>query len=417
MEKNNFDIAVIGAGPAGMMAAGRAAELGARVVLLERNKEPGVKLLLTGNGRCNITNTGIDQKNLSLHYGKGGNFLFHSFHTFGPQEVIEFLNSKRVKTKEERGKRVFPVTDKAETVLNALLRYLRENEVTVICKAKVHRLSKEGNRVKKIILKDKTEIFADRVIICSGGKSYPATGSDGSGFRWASSFSHTIQEPFPALVPIKTKEDWVKELQGLSLKNIELTLKRKKTSKKYFGECMFTHYGMSGPLILKTSSHLREMLKKGEVEMLLDLKPGLTHKETDKRVQRDFEKYSNKDFKNSLRDLLPSKIIPVIVDLSRIDPLKETNKITKEERRRIVDLLKGLKVTVKEIAGFDLAITTEGGVDLSEIDEKTMKSKKIKNLFFAGEIIDLYGPTGGFNLQLCFSTGYLAGQSAVHFEK
>ncbi len=415
MEKENvFDIAVIGGGPAGMIAAGRAAQLGARVVLLEKNKKLGRKLLLTGNGRCNITNAEFDLKKLISCYGRNGKFLFRAFGFFGPEEVIKFFEERRLKTKIERGKRVFPKTEKASDVLDTLLRYLRENRVTVVCDAKVHRFSSDSKGIKKIILQNKRAVFAKNYIICTGGMAYPLTGSTGEGLRWAKLLGHTVKKQKPALVPLEIKEDWAKALQGLSLKNVELTVKNRKRSIKKMGECIFTHYGISGPIVLELSKTIGEILSKGEVKVFLDLKPALEEKKLDARIQRDFKKHSNKLFKNALYDLLPSKIIPVVIFLSGIDEDKEVNKINKEERKKIVKILKGMEMTVKNLMGFDLAITSTGGVSLSEIDEKTMRSKKISNLFFAGEVIDIDGPTGGFNLQLCWATGYLAGESAVN---
>ncbi len=396
-----------------MMAAISSARKGASVVLLEKNKKLGQKLLLTGNGRCNITNAEFDTKRLVSYYGKRGKFLFSAFHLFGPQEVMDFLKEERVSTKIERGGRVFPKSNKAESVLNALIRCLKKNNVTVVCNAKVHRLAEKDKRIKKIVLQGKKEVFAKNYILCAGGVAYPATGSTADGIRMAKSLGHKIEEINPALVPIKIKEGFVKDLGGLSLKNVEITAKRGKKSLKKFGECLFTHYGMSGPIILEMSKEIGEMWKEGEVSLFLDLKPALDCKKLDRRVQRDFQKYGNKLFKNSLNDLLPSKLIFPIIKLSRIDPQKKVNEITRDERKRLVGILKNMEMTVEGTMGVDLAITNTGGVSLSEIDEKTMRSKKINNLFFAGDIIDLDGPTGGFNLQMCWSTGYVAGKSSA----
>ncbi len=415
-EKNNkFDIAVIGAGPAGMMAAIKASESGARVVVLEKNKKPGVKLLLTGNGICNLTNARIKPTHLKPFYGKKSGFLFHSFNVFGPEKTMEFFESRGLKLKRERGDRIFPVTDKASSVLSVLLKELKKNGVVLICKAKVHRFKKEGKKIKGVILYDKSEILADDFIICSGGKAYPSTGSDGSGFRWATSLSHTVTKAYPVLTPLNVKEEWVRELEGLSLKNVEFIIKSKKKFKA-LGECVFTRHGVSGPLALSASEKIVEILEKENVKISLNLKPGLDRSKLDKRIRRDFEKYSNKAFKNGLRDLIPSKMIPVIVKLSGVDPEKEVNKITKEKRKAIVELLKDLELTITGTAGFDMAITNSGGVSLSEIDERTMRSKLMDNLFFAGDILDIHGPTGGFNLQICWSTGYLAGKNAAKKE-
>lgn len=411
-EEKIFDVAVIGAGPAGMIASGRAGEVGASVVLLEKNKKIGQKLLLTGNGRCNITNAEPDIKKLVSFYGKNGRFLFPAFSFFGVKETIAFFNKNNVPTKIERGRRVFPKSNKAKDVLRSLWRYMNKNKVTVVCDAEVHRLSCSNGKIKKIILRNKRTIVAENYIICTGGLSYSKTGSTGSGLRWAVSLGHKLQETTPALVPIKIKEDWTKELKGLSLKNVELSIVQGKKKIKVFGECLFTHFGMSGPIILEKSKEIGEMLQNGEVKIYLDMKPALEEKVLDERVRRDFQKYSKKLFKNALDDLLPSKMISVFINLSNIEENKEVNKITKEERKRLVGLLKKMEMTVDGLMGIDMAIVTSGGVSLNEIDEKTMQSKIIKNLYFAGEVIDIDGPTGGFNLQACWSTGCLAGENA-----
>ncbi len=409
MEKYIYDVVVIGGGPAGMMAAVRASELGAKVILIEKNKKLGKKLLLTGNGRCNITNAEFDLKNLVSHYGKNGRFLFPLFSYFGPKEVIRFFEEEKLKTKTERGQRVFPKSNKAESVLNLFLKIFKKNDVTVLCNTKIHRLSVKDGKIRKIVLDNKKEICARNYIIATGGFAYPVTGSTGDGIRWAKSVGHSTEEEKPVLVPLKIKESWVKDLQGLGLKNVEIEVFPFKI--KRFGELLFTHYGLTGPIILDVSKEIGEI--KGEVKIYLDLKPALDYKKLDLRLQRDFEKYSNKPFKNSLDDLLPSKMIPVVVRMSGIDGNKKVNEITKEERRVVVSLLKKMEMTVSGLMGFDLAITSSGGVSLNEIENKTMKSKRISNLFFAGEIINVDGPTGGFNLQVCWSTGYVAGENAA----
>lgn len=412
-----FDVAVVGAGPSGMMAAGRAGELGAKVVLIEKNEKAGKKLLLTGKGRCNITNAEFNLRKLVENYGENGKFLFHAFSVFGPKEVIDFFEKLGLKTKKERGKRVFPLNDKSIDVLKALIFYLKKNKVSTIYNLKVLRVEHKNQKIKKLILKNK-EILAKNYIFCTGGKSYPLTGSTGDGLKWTKDLGHSIEELSPVLVPIKTKEKWTKELSGLSLKNIEIKVFQKGEKElKEFGECLFTHFGLSGPIILSLSKKIGELLKRGEVKLFLDLKPALPFEKLDKRVQRDFQKYPNKMFKNSLRELLPQKLILPIVKLSNIDGEKEVNGITREERHSLVKLLKNLEITVKELLGWEEAIVTKGGVSLKEIDDKTMKSKIINNLFFGGEIIDIDGPSGGFNLQNCWSTGFLAGENAAKTKK
>jgi len=417
-KENNtiFDVAVIGGGPAGMMAAGRAGESGAKVVLLEKNNALGRKLLLTGKGRGNIAKAEFNPKELIKKYGREGDFLLYPLSVFGVKETIEFFEKKGLKIKTERGKRIFPQSDKASDVLDILIDYLRKSRVKIMTNSEVVKIIKEKNRITKIVLSDGREILAKNYIICPGGKSFPGTGSTGDGYKWAKEMGHTLIKLRPALVPLKIKEIWPKEAQGLSLKNVELTVfqnGRKKDSR--FGELLFTHFGLSGPIVLDLSREIGEFLEKGGVKLFLDLKPALDFQTLDKRIQSDFLKYKNKVFKNCLFDLLPQKMIPIIVELSGITPSKKVNEITKEERHKLVRLLKGLEMTVSSLLGFEMAIVTSGGVSLKEIDSKTMKSKLIENLFFAGEIINLHGPTGGYNLQLCWSTGYLAGQNAAKF--
>jgi len=412
-KESNFDVAIVGAGPAGMIAAGRAAELGVKAILIEKNEKPGIKLLLTGKGRCNITNAEFNLRELVKNYGKNGNFLFHAYSVFGPKNIIDFFEKSGLKTKIERGKRVFPISDQSKDVLKALINYLIKNKAGMIYDSEVVGVDCQNRKINKLILK-KREIAAKNYIFCTGGKSYPSTGSTGDGFKWAKALGHHIKDLSPALVPIKIKETWIKELQGLSLKNVEINVFQKgKKEKSEFGECIFTHFGLSGPIVLDISKKVGELLKNGEVELSLDLKPALDSATLDERIQRDFNKYQNKAFKNCLVDLLPRKLIPVIIKISNINPEKKVNTITKEERHSLVKLLKNLEMTSAGLLGFDSAIVTSGGISLEEIDHKTMKSKIIDNLFFAGEIIDIDGPTGGFNLQACWSTGYLAGENAA----
>jgi predicted Rossmann fold flavoprotein len=410
-----FDVAVIGGGPAGMMAAGKAGELGAKVVLLEKNNTLGNKLLLTGKGRSNIAKAEFNPRELVKKYGREGDFLLYPLSVFGVKETIDFFEKKGLKIKTERGKRIFPQSDKASDVLNVLINYLKNNGVEIMTNSEVEKILKHKNKVSKIILKDGKNISAKNYIIATGGMSFPGTGSTGDGYKWTKEMGHTITKLRPALVSLKIKEDWPKKVQGLSLKNVELTVFQNGSKKdSRFGEMLFTHFGISGPIVLDLSGKVGEFLEKGEVKLVLDLKPALDFETLDKRLQSDFSKYSNKLFKNSLSDLLPQKLISIIVDLSGINPEKKVNEITRQERQKLVKLLKGLKMTVSSLLGFNMAIITSGGIFLKEIDSKTMKSKLIENLFFAGEIINLHGPTGGYNLQLCWSTGYLAGQMAAN---
>lgn len=417
-ESQKFDVAVVGGGPAGMMAAGRAAEMGARVLLLEKNSSLGKKLLITGKGRCNITQAEFDNKKFIDELGKNGKFLFSSLSVFGPKEVIEFFESRKVPTKIERGSRVFPTSDKSQDVLRAIQNYLEENKVEILYNANVcdFKLSEFGNekKISSVNLKDGKCVTAKKYILATGGKSYGATGSTGDGYTWAKNLGHTIIEPTPALVPVKIKEVWIKDLQGLSLKNVTINLlqnNKKKDSR--FGEMLFTHFGLSGPIVLDASKKIGELAKTGEVIVSIDLKPALNHEQLDARLLRDFKENINKDFVNYLPELLPQKMIPVIISLSEMDPRKKINLITRNERRKIINLLKDLRLTTDGTTGFDQAIVTAGGVSLREVNSKTMQSKIIKNLFFAGEILDLDGPTGGYNLQICWSTGRAAGTNAA----
>jgi len=413
-KKIQFDVAVIGGGPSGMMAAARAAELGSRVVLIEKNQTLGNKLLLTGKGRCNLTRAENNLKDFADSFGKQGRFLSSGLSVFGTKDTINFFESHGLKTKIERGKRVFPVTDKARDVLNVLENCLKQGNVVVLKGRKVKTLEKSENKITNIVLEGGKRIIAYNYIICTGGKSYPSTGSTGDGYAWTKKLGHTIIMPAPALTPLKIKEKWTSKLQGLSLKNVEISVwQNNKKKDERFGEALFTHFGISGPIILGMSKNIGKLFKNGEVKLHLDLKPGLDEGKLDRRLQRDFEKYQNKFFKNALDDLLPRKLIPLIIKLSGIHPNKETNSITRQERQQLVCLLKQIKITVKGLVGFEKAIITTGGVDLKEIDSRTMKSKIINNLYLAGEIINLDGPSGGYNLQLCWTTGYLAGQSAA----
>ena len=410
--KIKFDIAVIGGGPAGMISAGRAGELGAKVLLLEKNSKLGRKLLITGNSRCNLTQAEFNIREMVEKFGPNGKFLFSSLSAFGVKETIDFFNEHGLETKIERGDRVFPASDDAKDVLDVLVKYMAKNHVTVLCDAQVISLEKNGNRINRLV-SNKGEIIADNYILCTGGKSFPGTGSTGDGFKWAKDLGHNVTELKPALAPLSISEDWVKSLQGLSLKNVEVTvLLNGEKKESIFGEMLFTHFGVSGPIILTISKIVSALMKKGKVTLSIDLKPALDFTKLDNRLQRDFLKYQNKFFRNALDELLPQKMIPIIVELSEIDPEKQVNSITREERHGLVNLLKSLNMSVIGLLGFEHSLITNGGVHIKEIDPKTMRSKLIENLFFAGEIVDVDGPTGGYNLQVCWSTGYVAGENA-----
>ncbi len=412
-EPHIFDIAVIGAGASGMMAAFWASQKGARVVLIDKNEEIGRKVALTGKGRCNITQENFTKENLVESLGKKGRFLLSSFYQFDVKKTKDFFQKIGIKLKTERGGRVFPQSDNAEEVIATFKRKIVENGVVLMRKTKPLSFEIKGNIIKKIITRKK-EIAASQFIFCTGGKSYPTTGSTGDGYQWAKDFGHTIIEPIPALTPIRTINKWAEKLQGVSLKNVKLSvlLENKKQNER-FGEMLFTHFGISGPIVLDISKEVGNLLKKGRVKISIDLKPALDFKELDQRVQKDFQKYQARKFINALDDLLPQKMIPTIIEISKINPEKKVGEISKEDRKRFVSLLKNLILNVDSLIGFDNAIVTSGGINLGEIDQKTMRSKKINNLYFAGEILDLDGPTGGYNLQISWTTGYIAGRSAA----
>jgi predicted Rossmann fold flavoprotein len=410
---SHFDIAVIGGGPAGMMAAGRAAELGAKVVLIEKNEILGKKLLITGKGRCNFTHNEFDIRKFAEKFGRNGRFLYSALELFGVGEVIDFFESRGVKGKKEQGDRVFPEKGSAQDILNVLIKYLAEGKVHILLNSEVIGFKNEKEKISQVLLRDR-QISADKFIICAGGKAYPQTGSTGDGYRWAEQLGHTIIPPVPALNPVKTSEGWVKELQGLSLKNVSLKLfQNGKKQDERFGEMLFTHFGVSGPIVMDMSKKIGALLKNGPVKLILDLKPALDFKKLDKRIQRDFWEFKGRMFKNSLKGLLPLSMIPVIIKLSGIEPEKKVDYISREERNKLVHLLKELELTPTGLLGFKWSVVTSGGVALKEVNPNTMGSKKVENLYFAGEILDLDGPSGGYNLQVCWSTGYLAGQSAV----
>ncbi|HBH61303.1 MAG TPA: aminoacetone oxidase family FAD-binding enzyme [Nitrospiraceae bacterium] len=413
MHTETYDLAIIGAGPAGMMAALRAAECGARVVILEKKHMPGIKLLMTGKERCNITNSETDVRKFAAHYGKNGKFLLNALYHFGVTETIDFFHRHDLKTKVERGGRVFPESDKAKDVHGLFLNLIRKNNITLLTNCSIKKISVTHNTIEKIVL-DNREMKARNYLICTGGRSYPQTGSSGDGYTWARQMGHTIIQPEPALTPVVVKEQWVKELEGLSLKNVAISVyqdNRKKDAR--FGEALFTGSGMSGPVILDMSRHIGELLANGPVDLFIDFKPALDFDMLDKRILRDLEGQKHKAMRNILPGLLPQKMIPVILELTGIDPEKKGHSMTKDERKKLRALLKQFPLTIKGLLGFDKAIITAGGVHLKEVDPRTMRSRIIDNLYFAGEVLDLDGPTGGYNLQVCWSTGYLAGEHAA----
>lgn len=412
MNEITADVVVVGGGAAGMMAAGTAASRGKRVILIEKNRVLGKKMLITGKGRCNITNACEDVEELLENVTVNHTFLYSAFYGFTNADTIKFFNDLGVETKIERGNRVFPVSDKSADVVEAMKRFLKQNGVKTVCDSVTQILANDENRAVGVATQNHGKIAAASVILATGGMSYQGTGSTGDGYALAKKVGHTVTDIVPSLVPVKVAESWAYDLMGTSLKNIEVTVVNRKNKKLYkdFGEMMFAHFGLSGPVILSASAHMRPMTD-GEYKILLDLKPALSEAELDSRIIRDFNKFNNRDFVNSLGELLPQKLIDTVVGLSKIDPRKKVNSITKEERRRLVSVLKGIEFNVTGFCPLEQAIITSGGISVKEIDASTMESKKVKGLYFAGELIDVDAYTGGFNLQIAFSTGRLAGAS------
>lgn len=402
-------VVVIGGGPAGMIAASTAADNGANVILLEKQHRLGRKLLITGKGRCNITND-CDVEELIENVPTNGKFLYSAFYTFTNYDAVTMFNSLGLATKTERGKRVFPESDKALDVVKALEKQIKDKKVKIILDAKVNKIIAKENKIEKVIYNNNEVIKCDSVILATGGMSYPLTGSTGDGYKFAKSLGHTIISPKPSLIGIEVQENFVKDLEKLSLRNVAITVINSKNKKIYddFGELEFTKYGLDGPIIKSASCRMKDTSKEN-YKINLDLKPALDEEKLDKRIIKDFTKYTNKNFENSLDDLLPKKLIPIIIELSEIPRHLKVNQISKKQRLNLVHLLKNLTFTVKRYRPIEEAIVTSGGIKVSEINSSTMESKIVKNLFFAGEIIDVDAYTGGFNLQIAYSTAYLAG--------
>lgn len=404
-------VLIIGGGAAGMMAAIAAAYNGNEVHVFEKNEKNGKKLFITGKGRCNITNA----SNIENHFAnimRNSKFLYSAYHCLDSYGVCTMIESAGVETKIERGNRVFPLSDKSSDVIYALNKMMRDIGVNIHLKSEIVSVSKEN---ENIILKEKNgkKHIGDACIIATGGISYPVTGSTGDGYKFAEKIGHTITERYPSLVPFNIKEEFCKELQGLSLKNVELKI-QDETGKQYYsemGEMLFTHFGISGPLVLSASGHISDKLKEHQFIAKIDLKPALSNEALDKRILKDFEENINRNFNNSLDKLLPKKLIPVIVELSGINQYKKVHEITKEERENLVKLIKELKMSISGARGYNEAIITKGGVSVKDINPKTMESKIVPGIYFAGEVLDIDALTGGYNLQVAWSTGYLAGSS------
>lgn len=405
-------LAIIGAGAAGMMAAISAARQGVKPVVFERNLFAGKKLAITGKGRCNLTNACTIQEFMRNVPGNGA-FLYSSLHRFDTAAAMAFFRQLGLELKVERGRRVFPVGDDAHAVVNALKNELKRLDVPIKYNSRITELVFQDQALAG--LKEGAEFHPfSRIIIATGGASYPGTGSSGDGYTLAKQAGHTVIPPRPSLVPLNTIEPWVEELAGLSLKNIQLTAKAEgKIICRLFGEMLFTHFGVSGPVILSASHDLAPYIPRDKVELFINLKPALNPQQLDERLQRDFLKFSRKQFQNSLGELLPASLIPVFVRLSAIEPEKSVNQITKAERGRIKELLMALPLTVRSTRGLSEAIITAGGIDIREVDPKTLGSKLMPSLYFAGEVLDVDGLTGGYNLQIAWSTGFAAGHFAA----
>ena len=411
-------VVVIGGGPAGMMAAISASSKENEVIILEKNKSLGKKLLITGKGRCNITSS-LTMNEFIKNIPGNGMFLYSAFNSFTNQDIIKFLKEQGLEVKEERGNRIFPVTDKSQDVLQCFEKKLKELKVKIFYESPVTEILIDDENKVCGVQTPKGKIKADKVILATGGKSYPLTGSIGDGYKLAQKLGHTITTIKPSLVPLETYEqDLHKELQGLSLKNVKIKILDSSKNKEIyedFGEMLFTHFGVSGPIILSGSAHLVRyknidtLLQNKQIKLTIDLKPALTEQKLNERILRDFNEFKNKNFKNSLDKLLPQKLINTIIKYSKIDPEKQVNSITKQERKNLIQTLKNFKITIKNFRKIEDAIITSGGINIKEVDPKTMESKKINGLYFAGEILDVDGYTGGFNLQIAYSTGYVAG--------
>lgn len=416
MSSENNTVLVVGGGAAGMMAAVTAARFGSRVHLFEKNDRLGKKLFITGKGRCNITNA-ADTEDLFRSVVTNPKFLYSGFYTFSNAQTVEFFEELGVKTKVERGGRVFPLSDHSSDVIQALAREMKNLGVVVSLNSEVKELIEEGGRTAGLRLSDGREITGDAVIVATGGISYPSTGSTGDGYRFARETGHKVTELLPSLVPMEVKEPYAGELMGLSLRNISIRVTDgKKKLYEEFGEMLFTHYGVTGPVILSASSVVGKRLKERELMLHIDLKPALDEEQLDKRVLREFEANHNRLFRNSVDSLFPAKLRPVMVGLSGIPDDKKVNEITREERLNFVRLIKDFKMTLTGLRGYSEAIITKGGVSVKDIDPGTMESKKSPGLYFAGEVLDLDALTGGYNLQIAWSTGYLAGMNAATAE-
>lgn len=407
-----WDVVVIGGGPAGMMAAGRAAERGAKVLLLEKNPGLGKKLLITGGGRCNVTNAEPDTRKLLSKFKESDQFLFSAFSQWGVKDTLDFFHMREMETKVEAEQRVFPITNMSKSVWDVLVKYIKEQKVSIAYNSPVKELLLVDGKVTGVRLKDKSEVLAHSVIIASGGISHPETGSTGDGFKWLETIGHKVTKPTAALVPIAVRDEWVRNVAGLSFPKIKITILQNNVKQEEVrGKVLFTHVGLSGPAILNLSNSIGELLKYGEVVVSLDILPEFDYATLNQKLQDIFKEQDKRKFKNCLSAITPPSLAPVIVSLSGIDPDKQCNAVTREERLLLVKLFKHLSLTVEALLGEDKAVTTSGGVALDEVDFKTMRSRLYPNLYIIGDVLNINRPSGGYSLQLCWTTGFVAGNS------
>lgn len=412
MENTVWDVVVIGGGPAGMMSAGRAAEKGKKVLLIEKNDTLGKKLLITGGGRCNVTNAEFDDRKLLSKFKDGGKFLFSAFSEWNVKSTLDFFHIRKMDTKVEKELRVFPVTDKAQSVWNVLVENMKKNGVKVLSETPVLGFVLEDKKIVGVKIK-KGVISGKSFILATGGTSRPETGSTGDGYKWLREIGHTVIDSEPSLVPLAAKDSWIKKLAGVSLTEIKLTVMQNSEKQEvHHGKILFTHVGISGPTILNMSKDVGELLKYGDVVILLDLLPKYDHSKLNSSLQEIFKENDKKKFKNSLSTLIPTSMTSIVIELSKIDPEKQCNSITREERMNLISIIKNIPINIKGLLGVDKAVVSSGGVSLNEVDFKNMKSKLYPNLFLVGDVLNIDRPSGGYSLQLCWTTGFVAGDNA-----
>lgn len=414
--EKTWDIIVVGGGPAGMMAAGQGAKNGASVILIEKNSSLGKKLLITGGGRCNVTNAQFDTRKLLEKFKDNSKYLFSAFSQWNVKETIDFFNERKMETKIEKENRVFPVSNKAQSVWNVLVEFIKEQNVTILSNSPVTDILLSPTDPKTIIgvqLRNKKQILGKKVIIATGGTSRPETGSTGDGYRWLKKIGHSVSEPTASLVPIALSDPWISRLAGMSMDQVKLTIWQNETKQsQQKGKILFTHIGLSGPTILNMSKEIGELLKYGDVKITLDSLPTLDHGQLNTKLQEIFKENDKKKFKNSLSTLIPSSLAPIVVELSGINPDIQCNSITRPDRMKLIDLLKGIPMHVSHLLGLEKAIISSGGVSLDEVDFKTMQSRLYPNLYLIGDVLNIDRPSGGYSLQLCWTTGFVAGVSA-----